>query len=72
MLAVRPGAGAGAVEWCLRGGLWPLGCPRRGFEVFGGVGRRRRWGAGRGRGVIKRVSKSALFKSFVDHGGGRT
>src|SRR5437016_2346517 len=35
MLAVRPGAAPGAVEWCLRGGLWPWAGPRRGFVVFG-------------------------------------
>ena len=30
MLAVRRGRRAGAVEWCLRGGLWPLGWPSPG------------------------------------------
>ena len=52
-----------------------LGVPGRRWPGVGGVGLA--WGAvslgaGRGRGVIKRVSKSALFMSFVDHGGGRT
>jgi hypothetical protein len=40
--------------------------------MFGGGWEAASAGAGRGRGVIKRVSKSALFMSFVDHGGGRT
>ena len=72
MLVVRPGAAPGGWGggWGAVYGLWAD--PRRGCGVFGGVGRRGRWGAGRGRGVIERVSKSALFKSFVDHGGGRT